>query len=116
MVAMRKPPISARLRQDDLPGSPIRKIMELADRDNMINMGLDPDDVVSFAGGWVNHSAPEELRAAYERIATDHDTFHASGAYSPSQAEEQSRRDRCCRCCGSRRVVGVIDGQQGWTD
>ena len=81
---MSNPPISARLRADDLPGSPIRRIMELADRDNIINMGLDPDDVVSFAGGWVNHSAPDELRAAYERIATDPDAFHASGAYSPT--------------------------------
>ncbi len=81
---MSNPPISARLRANDLPGSPIRRIMELADRDNIINMGLDPDDVVSFAGGWVNHSAPDELRAAYERIATDPDAFHASGAYSPT--------------------------------
>ncbi len=81
---MPNPPISARLREDDLPGSPIRRIMELADRENITNMGLDPDDVVSFAGGWVNHTAPDELRAAYERIATDSDTFHAGGAYSPT--------------------------------
>ena len=58
--------------------------MQLADRDNIINLGLDPDDVVSFAGGWVNHAAPEELRAAYGRIAEDHAAFHAGGAYSPT--------------------------------
>ncbi len=58
--------------------------MELADRDNIIDMGLDPDDVISFAGGWVDHSAPDELRAAYAHIATDRDAFHASGAYSPT--------------------------------
>ncbi len=88
---MSNPPISARLRQDDLPGSPIRRIMELADRENIINMGLDPDDVISFAGGWVNHAAPDELRAAYERIATDRDTFHAGGAYSPTAGLPQLR-------------------------
>jgi aspartate/methionine/tyrosine aminotransferase len=84
MVAMPNPPISTRLRKDDLPGSPIRQIMEFADRENIISIGLDPDDVISFAGGWVNHMAPDELRSAYARIASDHGTFHAAGAYSPT--------------------------------
>jgi len=91
MVAMPNPPISTRLRKDGLPGSPIRRIMELADRENIINMGLDPDDVISFAGGWVNHAAPNELRSAYKSIVSDHDTFHTAGAYSPTAGLPQLR-------------------------
>lgn len=65
--------------------------MELADRENIINMGLDPDDVISFAGGWVNHAAPNELRSAYKSIVSDHDTFHTAGAYSPTAGLPQLR-------------------------
>jgi|TARA_B100000745_G_scaffold300337_1_gene253883 aspartate/methionine/tyrosine aminotransferase len=91
MVAMPNPPISTRLRKEGLPGSPIRRIMELADRENIINMGLDPDDVISFAGGWVNHAAPDELRSAYTSIVSDHDSFHTAGAYSPTAGLPQLR-------------------------
>jgi aspartate/methionine/tyrosine aminotransferase len=72
------------LRADKLVRSPIRTIMELADRDNIVALGLDPDDVISFAGGWVDHAAPAAMRAAYERIAADAAGFHDSGAYSPT--------------------------------
>ena len=65
--------------------------MELADRENIINMGLDPDDVISFAGGWVNHAAPDELRSAYTSIVSDHDSFHTAGAYSPTAGLPQLR-------------------------
>ncbi len=88
---MPNPPISTRLRKEGLPGSPIRRIMELADRENIINMGLDPDDVISFAGGWVNHAAPDELRSAYTSIVSDHDSFHTAGAYSPTAGLPQLR-------------------------
>jgi len=81
---MSKSPIVARLRAEDLARSPIRKIMELADRDNIIAMGLDPEDVISFAGGWVNHEAPEPMRAAYHRIIADAELFHSTGGYSPT--------------------------------
>ena len=59
--------------------------MKLADRRNIIAMGLDPDDVISFAGGWVNHQAPEPLRAEYQAIADDERLFHELGAYSPTR-------------------------------
>ncbi len=59
--------------------------MKLADRRNIVAMGLDPDDVISFAGGWVNHRAPDALRAEYARIAESETLFHELGAYSPTR-------------------------------
>ena len=82
---MSTPLVAARLREGQLKGSPIREIMKLADRRNIVALGLDPDDVISFAGGWVNHPAPEELRAAYADIANDPKLFHELGAYSPTR-------------------------------
>ena len=62
--------------------SPIRQIMKMAERQNILAMGLDPDEVISFGGGWVNHAAPEGFRAAYQEIVADPDLFHKSGAYT----------------------------------
>ena len=64
---------------------PIREIMKLADRRNIEAMGLDPDDVISFAGGWVNHEAPDALRSEYAAVADDPTLFHELGAYSPTR-------------------------------
>lgn len=82
---MPAPPVARRLREGQLKQSPIREIMKLADRRNIVAMGLDPDDVISFAGGWVNHEAPEALRREYARIADDPRLFHELGAYSPTR-------------------------------
>ncbi len=62
--------------------SPIRQIMKMAERQNILAMGLNPDDVISFGGGWVNHAAPDEFRRAYQDIVSDPETFHRSGAYT----------------------------------
>jgi len=62
--------------------SPIRQIMKMAERANIIAMGLDPAEVISFGGGWVNHAAPEEFRQAYLDIVGDPAVFHQSGAYT----------------------------------
>jgi len=67
--------------------SPIRQIMKMAERKNIIEMGLNPDDVISFGGGWVNHEVPELMREKYIEIAKDPLRFHASGAYSPTPGE-----------------------------
>jgi aspartate/methionine/tyrosine aminotransferase len=72
--------------------SPIRQIMKMADRQNIINMGLDPDDVISFGGGWVNHPAPEEMRLAYIELCEDPDQFHKSGGYSPTPGDPECRK------------------------
>lgn len=62
--------------------SPIRQIMKMAERANIVAMGLDPAEVISFGGGWVNHAAPEEFRQAYVDIVGDPAVFHQSGAYT----------------------------------
>lgn len=90
-LPMNIPPVSARLRDPKLKQSPIREIMKLADRQNVIALGLDPDDVISFAGGWVNHRAPEALRAAYQRVADDSSLFHELGAYAPTRGLPELR-------------------------
>jgi aspartate/methionine/tyrosine aminotransferase len=56
--------------------------MKMAERQNILAMGLNPDDVISFGGGWVNHPAPEALRQAYRDIANDPAAFHKSGGYT----------------------------------
>jgi aminotransferase len=71
--------------------SPIRQIMKMADPKNIINMGLDPDDLISFGGGWVNHAAPERLREIYIDICTDRERFHKLGGYSPTPGEPDCR-------------------------
>jgi aspartate/methionine/tyrosine aminotransferase len=82
---MTTPPVAKRLLEGQLKKSPIREIMKLADRRNIVALGLDPDDVVSFAGGWVAHEAPEALRAEYRAVADDPTLFHELGAYSPTR-------------------------------
>lgn len=62
--------------------SPIQSIMKIADPRNIVKMGLDPDEVISFGGGWCDHSAPARLREIYGEIIKDEDSFHRSGRYS----------------------------------
>ena len=64
--------------------SPVREIMNFADPKYIKSLGLDPEDLISFAGGWVNHDAPDELRKAYVEITNDVSLFHESGGYSPT--------------------------------
>ena len=64
----------------------------MADRQNIINMGLDPDDIISFGGGWVNHPAPDEMRLAYIDLCSDRDQFHKSGGYSPTPGDPDCRK------------------------
>ncbi len=78
--------------KNGVTSSPIRRIMEMASPENLIKMGLDPKDVISFAGGWVNHRAPEELRQEYIDIASDADLFHQTGAYSPSDGSPELKK------------------------
>lgn len=67
--------------------SPIRQIMKMAERRNIEAMGLDPDQVISFGGGWVNHPAPEAFRQAYVEAASDPAVFHKSGGYTGTLGE-----------------------------
>ncbi len=65
--------------------------MKMAERQNIVAMGLDPDEVISFGGGWVNHRAPEEFRQAYLAIADDPAVFHASGGYTATLGDMDCR-------------------------
>ena len=62
----------------------MRETIDLANPQFFKNAGLDPADVISFSGGWVNHAAPVQLRDAFARIIGDDKRFHASGGYSPT--------------------------------
>ncbi len=75
-------PLSSLVQAQLHTPSPIRQIMKMAERQNILAMGLNPDDVISFGGGWVNHAAPDAFRRAYQDIVSDPETFHRSGAYT----------------------------------
>lgn len=64
--------------------SPIREIMDFANPAYFTSLGLDPEDVISFVGGWVGHESPPALAEAYTAICRDPASFHRSGAYSPT--------------------------------
>jgi aspartate/methionine/tyrosine aminotransferase len=106
---MRPPPIARRLRDGQLESSPIREIMKLADPGNIIRMGLDPDDVISFAGGWVAHRAPEGVRAAYAEISDDPALFHDLGAYSPTRGLPRTRSALLALDRAVYRTEGLAD-------
>jgi len=71
--------------------SPIRQIMKMASRQNIINMGLNPDEVISYGGGWVGHHSPEKLRHGYGEICNDVEKFYDAGKYSPTLGFEECR-------------------------
>ena len=67
--------------------SPVREIMNYADKRILVSLGIKADNFISFGGGWVNHSSPEDLRESYLKIISDKDKFHFSGGYSPTPGE-----------------------------
>ena len=79
-----KPSLSGNVSAFRCTKSPVREIMDLANPQFFKNAGLDPAEVISFSGGWVNHAAPVQLREAFARIIGDDKRFHASGGYSPT--------------------------------
>ncbi|MGH9221780.1 MAG: pyridoxal phosphate-dependent aminotransferase [Vicinamibacterales bacterium] len=85
------PVLSSLVREQISRPSPIRQIMKMAERQNIIAMGLDPAEVISFGGGWVNHEAPEEFRQAYQDVAADATLFHKSGAYTATLGDSDCR-------------------------
>ena len=75
--------------------SPIQTIMKMAEDRNIIGMGLKPEEVISFGGGWCNHKAPDSLKQAYLDIIIDENLFHKSGRYSPIKGEYSCRKQIC---------------------
>lgn len=86
-----KPAISSNVQKFKQKKSPVREIMDLANPQFFKQVGLNPDDVISFSGGWVNHKAPEDLREAYAEVIRDDVRFHASGAYPPTLGMPECR-------------------------
>ena len=91
MKAVTSPSLSALVREQVAKPSPIRQIMKMAERQNILAMGLDPANVISFGGGWVNHAAPEAFRQAYVDITSDPDLFHKSGGYTATLGDMDCR-------------------------
>ncbi len=85
------PALSDIVRRQIAHPSPIRQIMKMAERQNIVDLGLDPDDVISFGGGWVNHAAPEPFRRIYQEVAGDEALFHRSGGYSATLGMDECR-------------------------
>jgi len=83
--------LSALVRGQMAHPSPIRQIMKMAERKNIIALGLEPSEVISFGGGWVNHAAPEGLRRAFAEIVTDEAAFHRSGGYTATLGDLECR-------------------------
>ena len=84
-------PLSSLVRAQMAHPSPIRQIMKMAERQNILAIGLNPDDVISFGGGWVNHPAPDEFRQAYQDIVKDPALFHKSGGYTATLGDLECR-------------------------
>lgn len=91
MKTASSPSLSTLVREQIAKPSPIRQIMKMAERQNILAMGLDPANVISFGGGWVNHEAPEEFRQAYQSVVSDPALFHKSGGYTATLGDMECR-------------------------
>jgi aspartate/methionine/tyrosine aminotransferase len=90
-TTLKTPPLSS-LVTETLHGlSPIQTIMKMTEHHHLTALGLKPDDVISFGGGWCNHEAPQALRDTYQQIITDPDLFHQSGRYSAIKGSHACR-------------------------
>lgn len=85
------PALSKLVQQQMAHPSPIRHIMKMTERQNILALGLNPDDVISFGGGWVNHASPDGLRRAFQEIAADPAAFHRSGGYTATLGDTACR-------------------------
>lgn len=83
----------ARKFEDEI--SPVSEILRYADLDYIKSIIKNPNDLISFAGGWVNHNAPEKLRDAYKTISSNVDLFHTSGGYSTTLGEKEFKKAIC---------------------
>jgi aspartate/methionine/tyrosine aminotransferase len=86
-----KPTISKNVATFKCTKSPVREIMDLANPQFFKKAGLDPAEVISFSGGWVNHEAPPLLREAFAAVIRDEQRFHFSGGYSPTLGMPECR-------------------------
>ena len=99
MTSKEKHPPSSNLSclvDETLAGlSPIQTIMKMAEKRNILQLGLDPESVISFGGGWCNHFAPPQLQNVYKQIVSDRNLFHQSGRYSSIVGSYRCRQQLC---------------------
>lgn len=89
---MNKPVLSDKAIRFRRNISPVRQIMSFAEPGYLKEIGVDPANLISFAGGWVNHHAPETYRTAYKEIIDDRERFHNSGNYSPTLGSNETKK------------------------
>lgn len=89
-------PLSNLIKEMIEQPSPIRQIMKMASTENILNMGLDPDELISFGGGWVDHLAPDTFQKCYVDICSDNTLFHEIGKYSPTAGIPECRTQLTC--------------------
>jgi len=75
--------------------SPVREIMSFADPEYIRSLGIKPEELISMAGGWVNHESPEELREAYVELVSNQQSFHKSGGYSATFGDNNFKKAIC---------------------
>jgi len=85
------PPLSKKAINNSRTRSPVKEIMTFADKSYLSSIGLQNKEIISFAGGWVNHEAPFEMREAYDNIVNNASLFHASGSYAPSIGSHEAK-------------------------
>jgi len=69
--------------------SPVSEIMNFTGPKRLQDYGINPAELISFGGGWVNHSSPALLQKVYSDIINDDLKFHHSGGYSPANGEDE---------------------------
>ena len=87
-----KPKISKKANKFKRTISPVGQIMMSANSSYIKSVGINPEEFISFAGGWANHEAPVGLKKAYEEIVLDSDLFHKSGSYAPTTGNSEFKR------------------------
>ncbi len=75
--------------------SPVRQIMSFAEPEYIESLGVKPEELISMAGGWVNHESPKELRESYEKLVSDQQLFHKSGKYSATFGDSDFKKAIC---------------------
>ena len=100
------PALSSLVREQIDSPSPIRQIMKMAERQNILAMGLDPAQVISFGGGWVNHAAPDEFRQAYQSIVVGRGALpQERRLHRHARRHGMPRADRALRGAPLRRAA-----------
>jgi len=72
--------------------SPVREIMQFANKDKLLELGVKDETFISFGGGWVDHESPTLMQQLYVEFAKDAKLFHHCGAYSPTNGEPECQR------------------------